>query len=158
MVSSTRTGDAERTTIDPLVQRLLTQAINSPLKLHLILLFHENPRLVGTARQIVQRIFRDIWSTREALRELAHDGILGVGDSAGEPVYSYRPRAEHRAPIACLVERFNDPFARDQIHAQLRELACDRLYRSRLAHDMAEATACPCCCPSLYDSIGSIAS
>ena len=155
MVSSTRTGDAERTTIDPLVQRLLTQAINSPLKLHLILLFHENPRLVGTARQIVQRIFRDIWSTRAALRELADEGILGVTDSAGEPVYSYRPRTEHRVPIARLVECFNDPFARDQLHARLRELAHDTLYRRNLAHGMAEATACPCCCPSLYDSIGS---
>jgi len=155
MVSSTRTGDAERATLDPLIQRLLVQAINSPLKLHLVLLFHENPRLEGSARQIVQRIFRDIWSTREALRELAHDGILGVSDNAGEPVYSYRPRAEHHAPIARLVERFNDPFARDQIHARLRELARDRQYHRRLAHGMAEATACPCCCPSLYDSIGS---
>jgi hypothetical protein len=25
-------------------------------------------------------------------------------------------------------------------------------------HGMAEATACPCCCPPLYDSTGSIAS
>jgi hypothetical protein len=158
MVSSTRTGDAERTTIDPLVQRLLTQAINSPIKLHLVLLFQENPRLVGSARQIVQRIFRDIWSTRAALRELVDDGILGVSDSDGEPVYSYRPRAEHRVPIARLVERFNDPFARDQIHARLRELARDTWYRRSRAHGMAEATTCPCCCPSLYDSIGSVAS
>jgi hypothetical protein len=158
MVSSARTGEPERSTIDPLVQQLIVQAINSPLKLHLVLLFHENPHLEGSARQIVQRIFRDIWSTREALRELAHDGILGVGDGDGEPIYNYRPRAEHRAPIVRLVERFNDPFARDQIHARLRELARDTLYRRSLAHGMAEATACPCCCPSLYDSIGLITS
>lgn len=158
MANSTRAGDAERATIDPLIQRLLVQAINSPLKLHLVLLFHENPRLEGSARQIVQRIFRDIWSTRAALRELANDGILGVTDGAGEPIYSYRPRTEHRVPIARLVERFNDPFARDQIHARLRELAHDTLYRRNLAHGTAEATACPCCCPSLYDSIAAIAS
>ena len=147
MVSSAHVDAAEQATIDPLVQRLLTKAINSPIKLHLVLLFHENPRLKGSARQITQRIFRDIWSTGEALRELAQDGILGVGDNAGEPVYSYCPRAEHRAPIAHLVERFNDPFARDQIHTRLRELARDRLSRGRHAHGMAEATACPCCCP-----------
>jgi hypothetical protein len=150
--------DAKRSTIDPLIQQLLMQAINSPTKLQLVLLFHENPHLEGSARQIVQRIYRDIWSTREALRELAHDGILAVSDSAGEPVYSYRPHAEHYAAIARLVERFNDPFARDQIHTQLRELARDRLYHLRLAHGMAEATICPCCCPPLYASTGSIAS
>jgi hypothetical protein len=158
MVSSTRTGEPERATIHPLIQRLLVQAINSPLKLHLVLLFHENPHLEGSARQIVQRIFRDIWSTRAALRELANDGILGVTDSAGEPIYSYRPRTEHRVPIARLVECFNDPFARDQLHARLRELARDTLYRRYLAHGMAEAPTCPCCCPSLYASIGSVAS
>jgi hypothetical protein len=147
MVSSTRTEAAERVTIDPLIQRLLVQAINSPLKLHLVLLFHENPRLEGSARQITERIFRDIWSTREALRELTDDGILGVRYGASEPVYSYRPHPEHRLPIALLVECFNDPFARDQIHAQLCDLARDTLYRYSLTHGMAEARSCPCCCP-----------
>ncbi|KPV54228.1 hypothetical protein SE17_05060 [Kouleothrix aurantiaca] len=147
MVSSTRTEAAERVTIDPPIQRLLTQAINSPLKLHLALLFHENPRLEGSAHSITERIYRDIWSTREALRELADDGILGVRDSASEPIYSYCPRPEHRLPIALLVEYFNDPFARDQIHAQLRDLARDTFCRHSLIHDMAEVTSCPCCCP-----------
>jgi hypothetical protein len=158
MVSSTLTEDAERPAIDPLIQRLLARAINSPIKLHLVLLFHENPRLEGSARQIIQRIYRDIWSTQEALRELADAGILGVSDRAGEPVYSYCPRAEHRAPIARLVERFNDPFARDQIHARLRELESAALYRRVLTPGMAAATVCACGCPSLYDSIAPIAS
>jgi hypothetical protein len=146
MVISTRTEAAERATIDPLIQRLLVQAINSSLKLHLALLFHENPHLEGSAPQITERIYRDIWSAREALRELAQDGILGVS-GAGEPVYSYRPRPEHRLPIALLVERFNDPFARDQIHAQLRDLARDTLYRHSLTQGIEEATTCPCCRP-----------
>ena len=158
MVSSTRTGAAEPATIDPLIQRLLEQTINSSLKLHLVLLFHEDPHLVGSARQIIQRIFRDIWSTRDALRELAEDGILGVNDCTGELIYSYRPRTEYREPIARLVERYNDPFARDRIHARLRELARDTLYCRSLAHGMSEQTACPCCCTPLYDSIGSVAS
>ena len=158
MVSSKRTEEAERSTIEPLVQRLLVQAINSPIKLHLVLLFHDNPHLEGSARQINQRLYRDIWSTQEALRELADDGVLCASGSADEPVYGYRPCTEHRVPIARLAERFNDPFARDQIHARLRELAKDTLYRRSLAHGLAEATTCPCCGPSLYDSIGSIAS
>jgi hypothetical protein len=150
--------DAERSTLDPLIQRLIEQAITSPIKLHLVLLFHENPRMAGSARQITQRIFRDIWSTQDALRELAADGVLIVGDRAGEPVYSYRPRPEHRVPIARLFERFDDPFARDQIHALLRELARDAVYRRGFARGAAEATACACGCPSLYDSVSSIAS
>ena len=158
MVSSKRTEEAERSTIEPLIQRLLAQAINSPIKLHLVLLFHDNPHLEGCARQINQRIYRDIWSTQEALRELADDGILRVSGGTDEPVYSYRPRTEHRVPITRLVERFNDPFARDEIHARLRELTTDRLYRRSLTHGRAEAMTCPCCGPSLYDSIGSIAS
>ena len=145
MVSATR-AKAEWAAIDPLIQRLLVQAINSPLNLHLALLFHENPRLEGSARQITDRIYRDVWSTREALRELAQDGILGVS-GAGEPVYSYRPCAEHHVPIARLVERFNDPFARDQIYTQLHDLARDTLYRHSLTQGMEDATTCPCCRP-----------
>jgi hypothetical protein len=158
MVSSKWTKEAERPTIEPPIQRLLAQAINSPIKLQLILLFHDNPNLGGSASQMNQRIYRDIWSTRDALRELADDGILSVSGSSDEPIYSYRPRTEHCAPIERLVERFDDPFVRDQIYARLRELATDTLYRRSLAHGRAEATACPCCCPPLYDSIGSIAS
>lgn len=140
MAISTRTVKAERPTIDPLIQHLLAQTINSPIKLHLLLLFHENPQIVGGARQIIQRIFYDIWSTQDALRELADDDILGVSDRAGEPVYSYQPRTEHRLAIARLVERFDDPFARDQIHGLLREIT-GVAYRRDLARGRAEATA-----------------
>ena len=155
MVISTHTVDTERSTIAPLIQRLLTQTINSPIKLHLVVLFHESPHMVGSARQIIQRIFCDIWSTQDALRELADDGILGVTESAGEPVYSYQPRTEHRVAIARLIERFDDPFARDQIHGLLREVT-GVAYRRDLARqgrsDGRRLSA------SLYDSISSIAS
>ena len=140
MAISTRTVNAERPTIDPLIQHLLTQTINSPIKLHLLLLFHENPQIVGSAHQIIQRIFYDIWSTQDALRELADEGILGVSDRAGELVYSYQPRTEHRLAITRLVERFDDPFARDQIHGLLREII-GVANRRDLARGRAEATA-----------------
>jgi len=158
MVNATRAGGTERSVIAPLIQRLLALAINSPIKLHLVLLFHENPRLKGSARQISQRIYRDIWSTQEALGELAGDGILGIVGGSGGPIYSYDPRSEHRAAIARLVERYDDPFARDQIHDLLRESASEAAYRRNLARNPAEATVCACGCPSLYDTIGSIAS
>ena len=153
-MSSTQTVDIDRSAIDPLIQRLLTQTINSSIKLHLVLLFHENPHMVGSAGQIIQRIFCDIWSTQDALRELADDGILGVEDSAGELVYCYKPRAEHRLAIARLAERFDDPFARDQIHGLLREITGVAYRRDSArpgrSHGMRQS-------PSLYDSISSIA-
>lgn len=157
MVNSIQTGEVAGSTMDPLIQRLLTKTINSSLKLHLVLLFHENPWLEGSAYQIIQRIYRDIWSTREALRELANDGVLDVVDRGGEPIYRYHPRPEYRAPIACLVERFNDPFAREEIQAVLHGFASHRVDCHGRAGGMAEE-ACACGCPVLYDSISFTAS
>ena len=126
MITSTHTSADEYAAldraIDPAIQELLITAINSPLKLHLVLLFHANPRLRGNARQISARIFRDIWSTQAALRELAHSGILDVNDTTGEPVYSYRLNTAYHLLIVCLAERFDDPFMRDRMHAQLRAM------------------------------------
>jgi hypothetical protein len=158
MVSSTQTSEDDLFTIDPLIQHLLAQTINSPIKLHLVLLFHENPRMEGSARQIIQRIYRDIWSTRAALRELASDGILDVVERSGEPIYCYHPRPDDRVLIARLAERFNDPFAREEIYSMLHEFTSDALYYGDLARSVGEATACPCGCPVLYDSINASAS
>src|SRR4051812_46716243 len=92
--------------IDPTVQGLLEQVIDSPIKLQLLLLCYENPRFEGSASQVAERIYRDIWSTREALRELAEDGLL-FATGAGEPVYRYRPCPEYREPIFRLVQSYN---------------------------------------------------
>ena len=114
--------------IDPMIQRLLEQAIDSSVKLQLLLMFYENSRFEGTAMQVAERIFRDIWSAREALRELAEDGVLAVSGSS-EPVYRYRPTAELREPIFRLVQSYNEPLERDQIQRSLREVASYAPYR-----------------------------
>ncbi|HEX5689318.1 MAG TPA: hypothetical protein VFX76_04915 [Roseiflexaceae bacterium] len=114
--------------IDPTIQRLLEQAIDSSIKLQLLLMYYENPRYEGTAQQVAERIFRDIWSAREALRELAEDGILGIS-GAGEPVYRYRPIAEFRESIFRLIQSYNEPLERDQIQRALREIASYAPYR-----------------------------
>jgi len=117
--------------IDPTVHRLLEQAIDSPIKLQLFLLYYENPRFEGTASQIADRIYRDIWSTRQALRGLAGDGLLIA--SGSEPVYRYRPRAEYREPILRLVQSYNEPLERDHVQRALREIASYAPYR-RASH------------------------
>ena len=114
--------------IDPSVQRLLEHAIDSQIKLQLLLLYYENPRFEGTATQVVGRTYRDIWSTHEALRELAEDGLL-CASSANDPVYSYRPRPEYREPIFRLIQCYNEPMERDQLQRMLHEVARNAPFR-----------------------------
>jgi len=118
--------------IDPTVQRLLEQAIDTPVKLQLVLLFCENHQFEGTAPQIAQRIFRDIWSTGEALRELSEDGVLGRLPGRDEPVYRYRPMPERQEALRSLLRAFNEPLERDTIQRRLREIASDAPYRRAL--------------------------
>ena len=118
--------------IDSAIQRLLEQAIDSSIKLHMLLMYYENPRFEGTASQIAERLYRDIWSTREALSELAQDGILcAVGSS--DPRYCYRPISELRESIFRLVQSYNEPLERDQLQRALREVASYAPYR-RASH------------------------
>jgi hypothetical protein len=115
--------------VDSTIQRLLEKAIDSPIKLQLCLLFDENQRMVGSAAELANRIYRDIWSTREALRELAEDGVLCVSDIAGEQIYTYRPRAEYVDAIFRLSQSYNEPIERDAIQRALREVASYARYR-----------------------------
>lgn len=110
--------------IDPSVQLLLEEAVDSPLKLQLLLLFHESPWLEATSTYVASRACRDIWSTVEALRELHHDGILRVVKTDdGEPVYGYGP-ADHRDEAICSLARsYADPLRRDAVQCAVRELA-----------------------------------
>jgi hypothetical protein len=114
--------------IDPIVQRLLEQVIDSLIKLQLLLLYYENPNFEGTATQIAGRTYKDIWSTREALRELADDGLL-LASNASEPIYRYRPRPEYREPILRLVQCYNEPLERDQLQRELHEVARNAPFR-----------------------------
>ena len=120
--------------VDPSVQLLLEQAIDTPIKLQLLLLYYENPRFEGSAFQMAERIYRDIWSTREALSEMTEDGILfAVG--LGEPVYRYRPRSEYREPIFRLAQSYNEPLERDHLQRALREIASYAPYRRAASQD-----------------------
>ena len=115
--------------VDSAIQRLLEKAIDSPIKLQLCLLFDENQRMAGSAIELANRIYRDIWSTREALRELAEDGVLCVSGIASEPIYTYRPRAEYIDAIFRLAQSYNEPIERDAIQRALREVASYAKYR-----------------------------
>lgn len=114
--------------VDITVQRFIEQTIDSPLKLQLLLLFCEHSHTQGTAAQIAQRIYRDIWSTNAALRELAEDGVLAIS-SAPEPVFHYHPSVEHMPAIMKLYKDYNEPIERDHLQHMVREVAEYAPYR-----------------------------
>lgn len=109
--------------LDAAIQHLLEETIDSPIKLQLCLLFYENRRLEGTAAQLANRMYRDIWSTREALREMAEDGILAENMIGSDPTYRYRPLAQYTEAIFRLAQSYNEPFERDQIQRVLHDIA-----------------------------------
>jgi hypothetical protein len=116
--------------IDPLVQQLLEQAIDTPVKLHLLLVFYENPRLETTPRVIADRVCRDIWSVSQALYELAEDGVMLRAIAAnGDPVYRYEPTSDHIDSITRLIRGYNDPLERDVLQRSIRDLAAYAPYR-----------------------------
>lgn len=122
---------------NPLVWPLLEHVIDTPIKLQLVLLFHESAGLCTTPTQLAQRAYRDIWSTREALRELAEDGVLQARADCDEPQYQYRSRAEHTDAIDALVQSYNEPLTRDALLSALREIAGDAPYRRALRGGVA---------------------
>lgn len=116
--------------VDPVVQQLLEQAIDTPVKLHLLLIFHENPRMEASATAIADRVCRDIWSVSEALRELAEDGVMLVAATAhGEPVYRYAPLAPLHEPIRRLLSGYDDPLERDKLQRSIRDIAAYASFR-----------------------------
>lgn len=116
--------------VDPLVQSLLEQAIDSPVKLHLLLIFHENPRLEMTPQALAERTCRDIWSVTQALNELAEDGImLRAASTNGDSLYRYGPSSEHIEAIRRLIRGYDDPLARDHLQRKIRDIAAYASYR-----------------------------
>ena len=108
--------------VDSEVQTLLEQAIDTPCKLHLLLIFHENSHLDATPLQLAQRSCRDIWSVTQALSELAEDGVLSANNT-DDLRYRYMPRSDKIEAIRRLVHSYDDPLERDRIQSSIRELA-----------------------------------
>ncbi len=116
--------------IDPLVQRLLENVLDTPVKLHMLLLFHEHPRCEWTATAIAERLYRDIWSVQQALDELMMAGFLSIAKTVGsQAIYQYRPPPEWHEAIRRLVRSYNDPIERDLIHRKIRDLAVFATFR-----------------------------
>jgi hypothetical protein len=118
-------GDPERremSMIDLNVQILLEKAINSRTKLQLLQIFYENPSAGKKVSELVQRCCRDLWSVRDALDEMAEDGILVIGRTVGgEQIYYYSPTVEDYPVIEELMRSYDDPLERDTIFHMVHE-------------------------------------
>lgn len=126
--------------IDPIVQRFLEQTIDSPVKLHLLLIFHENSRLEVTALTIAEKVCRDIWSVAQALHELSEDGVMSRSvNSAGETSFRYAPQPSHVEAIRRLIAGYNDPIERDLIQRSIREIAAYAPFRRASAWEFQVA-------------------
>ena len=125
--------------IDPTVLSLIESVIESPVKLHLLVMFHENQRLEATASAVADRICRDIWSVSEALAQLADDGVMMQAATAhGDSVYRYGPTAELRPLLERFMRSYDDPLERDIIQRAIREQADLALFRQARTFETAQ--------------------
>ena len=123
--------------ITPSVHLLLERAIDTPVKLHCVMLFAQRTLTRGTAAQIAVRTSRDIWSTKQALEELAEAEILTRLPVDGEPVYEYAPKRYLEEALVLLVKAYNDPMQRVEVHDYVRELARYAPYRADFGQPLA---------------------
>jgi hypothetical protein len=119
------------------VHLLLERAIDTPVKLQCVISFAQRTLSRGTTAQIAARISRDIWSTKQSLEELTEVGILTTLPFDGEPVYEYAPKRYLEEALALLVEAYNDPLRRVEVHDYVRELALYAPYRADFAQLVA---------------------
>jgi hypothetical protein len=106
------------------VQNFLEQVINTQTKLHILLIFHENPRMQADLTSVAQRCCRDIWSIGQALQELSKDGLLVICQHVGgEPEYKYMPNDEYIEPIEALMHIYDDPVERQTLLSAIGELS-----------------------------------
>ena len=108
------------------LRRLLEEAVNTSLKLAIVMLYAEpKQRFSGTAVQISTRLCRDIWSVENALLELTEDGILAQVDGK----FHYKPVPEWREALARLFTTYDEPLRRQEIMRVVSELDSYAPYR-----------------------------
>lgn len=110
--------------VDFHVHSLLEQVINSRLKLSILVMFYEDQRMETTPTRLAERCCHDIWSMRQALYEMAQDGILSMAQSmGGEPNYRFAPLPQYQEQVAELVRSYDDPLKRETLFQSLREIS-----------------------------------
>lgn len=124
--------------LSPQVEYLLQHAIDSPEKLHLLLIFHEQAVVQTTPKFMAERTYRDIWSVRQALHEMAEDEILQIAPSSvpsDDPEYLYQPSPLYRDAITSLIQQYNNPLKRFEVRGAMRKATEQAVMRRVSTHN-----------------------
>lgn len=116
--------------MDPQLAGLIEQTVNTRAKLDVLNYFHHNPYTWESLRGLAQRLHRLPGDLKEALQELARDGLLDVSSGrggGGELVYSYRRQTALAEKIRLLMQEYEGPDGREIMAAIIAADAATRL-------------------------------
>ncbi|HEY3230358.1 MAG TPA: hypothetical protein VGJ87_14145 [Roseiflexaceae bacterium] len=111
--------------------------VDSPLKLHLLLLFYRHPRLSCAAGNLSEWLRECPWEIEEAAEALADAGFLARAEQHGRIQYRLEPSREWWTLLECLATCYDDPLRRDDIYARVRAADRERQFRDCVAADEA---------------------
>jgi len=109
--------------------------VDSPLKLHLLLLFYRNPRLSSTAGSLSEWLRECPWGIEEAAEALADAGFLARVEQRGRIQYRLEPSREWWTLLESLATCYDDPLRRDEVYTQVRAADRERQFRDCMAAD-----------------------
>ncbi len=109
--------------------------VDSPLKLHLLLLFYRNPRLSSTAGGLSEWLRECPWGIEAAVEALADAGFLARVAQRGRIQYRLEPSREWWTLLERLATYYDDPLRRDDVYAQVRAVDRERQFRDCVAAD-----------------------
>lgn len=111
------------------IHLLLERVIDTPVKLHCVMLFAQRTITKGTIKHIAQHVGHDIWSIEQSIGELVDAGILQRSE-AEIPQFVYAPQPYLRDALNLLMVAYSDPMQRSEIHDYVREVSRYAPYRA----------------------------
>ena len=109
--------------------------VDSPLKLHLLLLFYRNPRLSSTAERLSEWLRECPWGIEAAVEALADAGFLARVAQRGRLQYRLEPSGEWWTLLERLATYYDDPLRRDDVYVRVRAADRERQFRDCVAAD-----------------------
>jgi hypothetical protein len=106
--------------------------VDSALKLHLLLLFHEQRGLQCGVPRLSVWLGEDPWAMTTALEELAEAGFLARSAGAAGTEYRLAPPPERCRLLEQLAACFDDPQRRDIVYTLLRAAEEERRFQEWL--------------------------
>ena len=109
--------------------------VDSPLKLHLLLLFYRDPRLSSTAGSLSEWLRECPWVIEAAAEALADAGFLARVAQRGCIQYRLEPSRERWTLLECLATCYDDPLRRDDVYVRVHAADRERQFRDCVAAD-----------------------